>query len=150
MNLNVGNQGGLRRAALALHALGGDDREWLLQRLPAARESLQQLLAELRELDMPADAAVIRAALSEAPAITGSAGLQAAALCLVLQAEPRALQSLLLALLSDAERQSVLAEWPELQPLPAAIAQADWAPALREALLQGWREVASSAAGRPA
>ena len=150
MNANVGSQGGLRRAALALHALGDGDREWLLQRLPAARVSLQRLLVELRELGLPGDAEVIRTALSEAPAMKGLAPSQAAALCLALQAQPPALQSLLLTLLSEAERQALLARWPELQPLPAAIAAPAWTPALREALLQSWREAASTGVGRPA
>lgn len=150
MNLDVGSQGGLRRAALALHALCDVDREWLLQRLPAARGALQELLIELRELEMPADAAIIRAALGEAAVSIHVSGAQAASLSLVLAAEPPALQGQLLATLNEAERLSVLAEWPELQPLPPANAEPDWTDALREALLQSWRETASGGARREA
>lgn len=144
------NQAGLRRAALALHALDPVDRDWLLQRLPAARDALEQLLVELRELAMPADAEIIRVALNEAPAIAGVAVAQAASLCLALQTEPAALQCRLLALLGEAERRSVLALWPELQPFPAAVAEPCWTPAVREALLQSWREAVPAATRRPA
>jgi hypothetical protein len=45
----------LRRSALALHALHSSDREWMLSRLDAReRASIEPLLAELRELGIPA------------------------------------------------------------------------------------------------
>lgn len=47
---------GHRRAALALHALAPGDRDWMLARLPAPeRPALERLLAELRELGIPAE-----------------------------------------------------------------------------------------------
>jgi hypothetical protein len=45
-----------RQAALLLHALGEDDRRWLLAQLPEAqRLVLEPLLRELRALGIPAD-----------------------------------------------------------------------------------------------
>ena len=59
---------GMRRAALALHALGASDRRWLLERLDAGqRERLQPLLAELDALGVRFDPADIDA-LSVPPA----------------------------------------------------------------------------------
>lgn len=136
---------GLRRAALALHALGEDDRAWLLERLPAGQQaSLRSLLAELSELGMPRDGAVIRAALcesSEAPsALTEK---EARKLCYALEQESPALQSLLLAALGAAERASVLGQWQsQLQSLPSPVSLPDWTPRLRQALLDSWRDVA--------
>lgn len=44
-----------RLMALRLHALHAEDREWILAQLPAdARNSLEELLAELRRLGFPA------------------------------------------------------------------------------------------------
>jgi hypothetical protein len=45
-----------RRAALLLHTVSAADRSWLLAQLsPAERGALEPLLAELRELGIPAD-----------------------------------------------------------------------------------------------
>ena len=50
------SQGGARRAALLLHTVCADDRAWLLAQLPAEeRRVMEPLLAELRELNIPAD-----------------------------------------------------------------------------------------------
>jgi hypothetical protein len=50
----------LRRAALSLHALCEQDRDWILASLPAEQASaLHPLLTELRELRIPADAGLI-------------------------------------------------------------------------------------------
>lgn len=49
-----------RRSALVLHALCENDREWILQRLPAAnREMLRNLLGELAELGIPSDPSLV-------------------------------------------------------------------------------------------
>ncbi|HWH82086.1 MAG TPA: hypothetical protein VNU71_07595 [Burkholderiaceae bacterium] len=61
----------LRRAALVLHGLAANDRDWLLTQLPdASADDLRALLAELEALGMPADPALIRAAVKreDAPA----------------------------------------------------------------------------------
>ena len=45
-----------RQAALCLHGLASEDRQWLLSRLPDAhRAALRDLLAELESLGIPAD-----------------------------------------------------------------------------------------------
>ncbi len=144
MNLQSDTPAGLRRAALTLHALGPADREWLLRRLPAqSRQALGQLLAELSELGIPPDDAVIRVALSEAASEPSMPTGEARALCLVLADENRAVQSLLLAALPASQRDAVLQHWPhELVNRPSAVAAPSWTPALRAALLQSWRELA--------
>jgi hypothetical protein len=49
-----------RHAALAIHALSDTDQQWMLSRLPGARrQALEPLLAELRELGIPRDPAVV-------------------------------------------------------------------------------------------
>jgi hypothetical protein len=146
MNLTADGSSGLRRAALTLHALGAADRDWLLQRLPLPeRETLAELLVELRELDIPRDAQVIRVALSETPATATAIRSDARALCLALAKESPALQGLLLATLGEAERQSILAHWPyEVHARPVAVAEPAWTADLRDALVQSWREVASA------
>lgn len=144
MNLDSDTPAGLRRAALALHALGQADREWLLNQLPVpSRQTLGELLAELSELGIPPDDEVIRVALSEAapdhPMSTG----EARALCLVLADEAPAVQSLLLAALPVPQRDAVLQHWPhELLARPSAVAGPGWTPALHEAVMQSWRELA--------
>lgn len=136
---------GLRRAALALHALSAADRAWLLQRLsPAQREALNALLAELKELGIPPDQGVIRAALSQTTTASDFSEEEARGLCLALEHEPPALQSLLLAALGARERANVLTHWQaQLQALPSAVAAPDWTPTLRQALVDSWREVAA-------
>jgi hypothetical protein len=50
----------LRQAALSLHALCKEDRDWILAYLPAEQASaLRPLLIELRELGIPADAGLV-------------------------------------------------------------------------------------------
>lgn len=146
MNLGVDGNGGMRRAALTLHALAAVDRDWLLQRLGApSRETLLELLAELRELDIPPDEQVIRAALSEAAAAATTIRGDARSLCLALAKEPPMLQSVLLATVSEGQREAILAHWPyEVLARPAAVAEPVWTAALRDALIQGWREVADA------
>lgn len=47
-------QNGMRRAALSLHALTPQDRDWMLQVLPEHQAgALESLLGELRELGIP-------------------------------------------------------------------------------------------------
>jgi hypothetical protein len=56
---------GARRTALLLHALGDQDRSWLLARLPAdARRPLAGMLDELRAVGIPATREVVEEALA--------------------------------------------------------------------------------------
>lgn len=49
-----------KHAALLLHAMAPADRHWLLNQLTAAkRNTLEQLLSELAELSIPADASLV-------------------------------------------------------------------------------------------
>ena len=128
---------GWRRAALTLHALHGQDREWLLAQLgESARQRLQALLEELRELAWPADRQLVQAALA-LPARATPLG-DVAGLVRLLQQEPDGLRRQALQALDAGSCAAVLAAWPEglsrprLDPsetLPPALAQA-----LREAL----------------
>jgi hypothetical protein len=57
-----------RKAALALHAMGTDDQQWLLSRLPPPRRAeVQALLQELRDLGIPPDQELLAACLADAP-----------------------------------------------------------------------------------
>jgi CHAD domain-containing protein len=141
MDVSVGQ----RRAALTLHALAAPDREWLLEQLPATdRTALRGLLAELRELGIPADADVIRSALAEAaPQVDAS---NAPALAAVLAREAESFRGVLLSLLRAEQRDAVLARWPdELQALPAPVAKPAWTPKLQDALLRSWQTLAEEA-----
>lgn len=52
---------GVRQAALVLHGLAAVDREWMLSQLSKERVGhLRALLAELQEVGIPADAALLR------------------------------------------------------------------------------------------
>jgi hypothetical protein len=132
---------GQRRAALTLHALAAPDREWLLEQLPASESAvLRGLLAELHELDIPADAEVIRSALAESPTVdaTSTQGLAQ-----VLSREAEALRGVLLSLLPTAQRDAVLSQWPhELEARPAQVAKPAWTPKLQEAVLKSWQTLA--------
>jgi len=144
MNLHSDTPAGLRRAALALHALGPSDRDWLLDQLPLqSRQTLGGLLAELTELGIAPDGEVIRAALSEAFPRVALPAHEARALCLALAEEAPAVRSLLLAALSAPEREVVLKHWPhELVARPSAVAGPAWAPALHKVVMQSWRALA--------
>lgn len=55
----------LRRAAMLLHSMGEADRRWMLERLDAAqRPRIEALLAELRALEFPVDADLVRESLA--------------------------------------------------------------------------------------
>lgn len=140
--MNVEVSAGRRRAALTLHALSIQDREWLLEQLPAAdRSSLRGLLAELRELGIPAEPEVIRSALSDTAPTAGSPS--AAALAKVLARETESLRGSLLSLLTAAQRESVLTQWAhELEARPEPVAQPAWPPRLQVALLHSWQSLA--------
>jgi hypothetical protein len=146
VNLQSETSAGLRRAALALHSLRPSDRDWLLQQLARAEQQvLGELLTELSGLGIPPDAAVIRAALSEDPQGAPMSAEEARGLCLVLANEAPALQSLLLAALPESQRGAVLRHWPhELLARPSAVAGQAWTPALRDAVMQSWRELAQA------
>lgn len=145
MNLASDVPAGRRRAALTLHALAAADREWLLEQLPHQdRLALRGLLAELRELGIPADGDVIRAALAEAGPHADVANAQA--LAQVLSREAASWRGALLSLLPAAQQEAVLSQWPdELEAGPAALAKPAWTPKLQEALLKSWQRLAEEA-----
>lgn len=140
---------GRRRAALTLHALAAQDREWLLEQLPAAdRTVLGGLLAELQELGIPADAEVIRSALAEAAHVIDSPNAQA--LAQVLAREDESFRGVLLSLLPAAQQDAVLARWPrDLEARPVAVAGPALTPRLQEALLASWHELAAEEGAQP-
>jgi hypothetical protein len=56
-----------RRAALALHAMAGPDRDWLLREMPASdRAKLQSLVCELSELGIPQELSWVEEAVGPA------------------------------------------------------------------------------------
>ena len=144
MNTQAFESSGLRRAALTLHALGHDDRDWLLQRLHAPqRQVLRTLLAELKALSIPPDQRVINAALDAAtPGASPRPPGEALALCRALEKEPLALQELALASMPAPQRADVMAHWlGPRPPLPSAVSL-ERTPRLSEALLASWLEAA--------
>lgn len=65
MNVSRDMPAGVRRCALALHALHSGDREWMLEQLGGeAAHDVRRLLAELAELGLPPDASIVRQALA--------------------------------------------------------------------------------------
>jgi hypothetical protein len=97
---------GLRRCALALHALHPLDREWLLDQLGSkAAERVQRLLAELAELGFPRDASIVKQALA---AHTNRDTVDAQAWATALSHEPPALVALAVHDLPDPRRDTVL------------------------------------------
>lgn len=146
MKLQTDTSAGLRRAALALHSMGPADRQWLLKQLPRPNQQiLEELLSELKALGIPPDGAVISAALQKVAGSDPVAVADARSLCLVLADEPPVLQSVLLAALPEAGRSAVLLHWPhEVLARPSAVNGQAWTPALRDAVMQSWRELGQS------
>ncbi|CBJ37726.1 putative flagellar motor switch protein FliG [Ralstonia solanacearum CMR15] len=67
-----------RSAALLLHALTIQDREWVLQKLGSSdRARLRPMLEELREMGIPADPAIVEHTLGAMPFLAGSGELSA-------------------------------------------------------------------------
>lgn len=139
--------GGQRQAALLLHALGEEDRAWMLAALPQQqRDTLQLLLAELRELGIPRDAGLL-APLSAEETSSPLHDLDDAALAHVsqlLQQEPQRFTSVLLAAQpwrAHAQRLRSCAPTHVQDPAPAA-------PALEKAVLGAVQR--ALAARRPA
>lgn len=130
----------LRRAALALHALSPADRAWVFERLgEPQRVVLQPLLAELAELGIPPDLQLVRQALAQGDAGNSPAAdpqdLDPAALLRTIRSEPPSMRPLLLAVLSEPQRQPLRAQGledvaPAARVLPTA---------LRESLLRALR-----------
>jgi hypothetical protein len=83
-----------RRAALVLHGLPPDDREWMLAQLPGHQaEALRALLHELHGLGVPADAHLMRDALArslhdDAPNVACLARASAGQMHALLRNEP--------------------------------------------------------------
>jgi hypothetical protein len=97
---------GVRRCALALHALHPHDREWMLGRLDGrAAQDVRGLLAELAELGLPQDRAIVEQALARdaaAPACDPQAWASA------LSREPVGLVALAVRELPGHQRDAVL------------------------------------------
>lgn len=101
-----------RQAALLLHGMSPQDRDWTLRALPAAqRQVLQDLLTDLRQMGIPADPSLLRQALAEAP-----------------QAAP--------AMNGSTDWQHSLQQWP-LTRVAVIKAQLDYAPARLVAAILG-------------
>jgi hypothetical protein len=94
-----GPKSGMRSAALMLHGLAPSDRDWMLQQIPSAeRRSLEELLRELRALDIAAEPRTVAQAIGEhrtrqqgASNVSDHDSLRAAAptaICMLLQREP--------------------------------------------------------------
>ena len=133
----------LRRAALSLHALEEEDRDWILRALPGNQSAmLRDLLQELQELAIPVDGVPLEAWI-EATATArkdvfppfSQAAMQQ--LTLLLAAEPPRVRDVLLPVLPREWR----CERPDAgAPTPATgMAEADDAPALRAAVLDAVR-----------
>lgn len=105
----------MRRAALTLHALHGDDRAWVLGQLRGPqRNELEALLAELTELGIPRDTELVNTALASSklalptkPAPKVSLQVESKALAKLLSAEPDVIALHCLALLGEAQRAEV-------------------------------------------
>jgi len=68
---------GLRLCALALHAVAGRDRAWLLSRLPDdPRRQLTALVDELRATGIPADPELVRQLVRERELLAGDPARQ--------------------------------------------------------------------------
>lgn len=145
----------MRRAALLLHSMPADDREWLLEQLsPRERSRLSPLLAELQSLGMPTDPTLVSEALSTAESdspqntLAHSAMVQALLrepdhlIVTLLRCGPWAWQAALFASCTPARRRAIEAA------LQASTAEPTHAPALREALIEGVRERVAQATRR--
>lgn len=146
-------EAGMRRVALALHALAPTDRHWLLGRLPRP-PALRALLGELAQLGIPPDPDVIRRALdasaSAEPKAQGLATDEARRLCRHLEGEPAAARPVLLASLPAEEQALLLMHWQaELEAPPVARAGLTWNEAVRALVLSCWRESALAEGLRP-
>ena len=106
MNLSARPLDPLRSAALTLHGLASEDRDWLLGRLSEThRALLLPLLEELRSLGIPGDPQLVQDLGSRpepAPAVPAwpqqLSGAEVATLARVLAGEPVALTRFLLAM----------------------------------------------------
>lgn len=103
----------LRRCALTLHSLGDDDREWVLSRLPAQQGvELRSLLNELRELSIPSDPALVRAALTAGEESRGLPHWCTRSLAAALESEPTVVIARALQLVPIADHDKVMAQLP--------------------------------------
>lgn len=140
---------GLRRAALALHALAAEDRRWIIEQLGATeRQAVLPLLDELHTLGIPADPALVRTALGPAEAKLAASMSdstleeEAARLRVALDREPLPLQGFWLAALAPAMRDAVLGHGRAMPEAPPN--ELGSAPKLREAITIAWRHCAGS------
>jgi hypothetical protein len=114
MKPELASVGERRRAALTLHALHADDRNWVLAQLGPQRVELDALLAELTELGIPRDPELVNTALAasqresmaqRSPKVSLKADSKA--LAKLLSAEPDAIALRCLALLDETQRAEV-------------------------------------------
>lgn len=145
MSADVPATTGSRRAALAVHALGPIDQDWLLRALPAHHRSvIEPLLAELRGLGIPPDGALAADAVTPAPGpVEPGMRLEqlpdgsARALAELLQREPPALAARLLALRPWPWRSAVEEDFhPDFVAALGSVGPPRCAPALDTALCE--------------
>jgi hypothetical protein len=153
MNLAANHSHGLRKAALAVHALAAPDRAWVLQALPRNhREELEPLLAELEALGIPADRSLYRetdAVLPE-PELSWPDKLDGATLTALsdtLAREPEQLTQALLAIRPWSWGRRLLAGWSgeRRAALAEAPSRAPVTPRLASTLLQVLHERVTAA-----
>ncbi|HEX7888057.1 MAG TPA: hypothetical protein VF522_01750 [Ramlibacter sp.] len=116
MSAGVQTQVAARRAALTIHALGEEDRAWMLAQLqPQQRAVLEPLLSELRDLGIQSDRRVLEQIESDSPSpVSATARLarlgrpQIQHLARLLEQEPPEVTRALLAAGDAAWRNSLL------------------------------------------
>lgn len=142
MKLELADHGEKRRAALTLHALHTEDRDWVLAQLGGPqRAQLEALLAELAELGIPRDADLVSAALAartSEPALKQlppvSLQAESKALAKLLAAEPDAIALHCLALLGETQRAEVTGLLTGDKPVRITSGLVTPAPALTAAI----------------
>jgi hypothetical protein len=145
MSAGVQSQVAARRAALTIHALGEEDRAWMLGQLqPRQRAVLEPLLGELRELGVQADRSALEQIESDSPAsVTAAARLgrlgrpEIRRLARLLEQEPPQLTRALLSAGDPAWRNALLKSLDSgfATPVNGIPAAAPRGPALVDALV---------------
>lgn len=133
----------LRRAALSLHALQVEDRDWILSALPGGQgDVLRGLLKELQDLGIPAQELLPHPRDAQPPSplrttLPPPSGVVARELARLLAVEPPRVRSVLLE--AHPREWGSRLELPGDDGTPAGVPTADRAPALQEAVLAAVR-----------